>query len=213
MTIKKERPILFSGEMVRAILEGRKTQTRRIVKNQGLIKLSPNDGKTPMIDVNNMTEANWKKVHKELPPSFGHLYFCPYGKVGDRLWVREKHCFAKGNGIQVRYAADGQPMQTFYPDQPVDGKIKWVPSIHMKRQNSRLTLEITNVRVERLQDISNSDILDEGITAASPYEKQFHDDQPSLKRQWQYLWESINGAESWAKNPWVWVVEFKVVKS
>jgi len=166
----KERPILFSGPMVRAILEGRKTQTRRIVKPQPLRDrgvMAFNDGEHPQMR-------------------------CPYGKPGDRLWVRETWC-PDVEPYTFRYKADG--------DEPLE---RWRPSIHIPRWASRITLEVVSVRVERLQNISEDDALAEGITlverGTSPVD------------QFNKLWESINGPGSWEANPWVWVVEFKRIE-
>ena len=170
----KQKPILFSTEMVRAILDRRKTQTRRILKE---IK---NEG-------------------------------CPYGKIGDRLWVREPFCDAdpayfdkKGNLVQYAYKADNYPIGTF----------KWKPSIFMPKKASRITLEITNIRVERLNDISEQDAIAEGVEEC---DDKYHDDcqYGSIGNICSYktLWESINGQGSWGQNPWVWVIEFKRVES
>lgn len=159
----KERPILFSGPMVRAILDGRKTQTRRVVK--------PRQG---MLD-------DWTG----LP--------CPYGKPGDRLWVRETCYFEQPHG-EVIYRADPGSEKALDPE--FTG-LRWRPSIHMPRWASRITLEIVNVRVERLQDIRVDDARAEGVTAKWPV------------HGFRNLWQSINGFGSWDANPWVWVVEFR----
>lgn len=157
----KERPILFSGEMVRAILEGRKTQTRRIIKGK--------------------RDANGISI--EIPR---------FGKIGDLLYVRETWSEDFDGRIQYRADTDGT------------GR-KWKPSIHMPRRVSRITLEITNIRVERLNDISEEDSEAEGVSGTWTRD---------LNYKWHFkkLWESLNGAGSWEKNPWVWVVEFKVVQ-
>ena len=191
----KERPILFSGPMVRAILDGRKTQTRRVVK------LKCHDG----FEVG----PNYEGEH--WPVRGGDRMPCPYGKPGDRLWVRETH-FKYGGGFI--YRADYGNLT------PISDGIggPWKPSIHMPRVASRISLEITGVRVDRLQDISNEDCVAEGITAigkgvrmpdgryaqAGRYETK----ASTVRQLYSELWESINGPDSWAANPWVWVVEF-----
>ena len=192
----KERPILFSGLMVRAILEGRKTQTRRIVKC--LVSDGAVFGVRPMIDEPGMWLYN------------GRVFPCPYGKPGDRLWVRET--FSVCVDSNIFYKADGKP-------DPWDG-IKWKPSIHMPRVASRITLEITGVRVEQLQDITNADCVAEGIepigdeqtikgTGFTVQAGRLNDRYSTVRQLYSELWESINGPGAWNANPWVWVVEFK----
>lgn len=205
----KERPIMFSGEMVRAILDGRKTQTRRVVKPQTLelfeaaIQLGEvTDFFTDAIDV------DWAYVGG----------FCPYGQPGDRLWVRETwadHCAAdatcaihyRAGGCRAMLCADsgaGDPvgLGDELPENPIRPP-KWRPSIYMPCWASRLTLEITAVRVERLQDISRGDAMEEGC----PFANMAKGDDP--RRWYAELWRSLNGPDSWAKNPWVWVIEFR----
>lgn len=201
----KERPILFNDEMVRVILEGRKTQTRRAIKPQ------------PYLDANN--NACWnghnfgqsadgvphiQQLSSQLPSTKTKRVYCPFGQVGDRLWVRE--CFGLLGDKEkhvLHYRA------THWRD----GKnMGWTPSIHMPRWASRITLEITNVRVERLQDISEADAEAEGWLKRPEVsnDQQVHHD---AGHDWfSDLWVSINGLESWAANPWVWVIEFKAVQ-
>ena len=188
----KERPILFKDEMIRAILDGRKTQTRRVVKPQ------------PSNVINDL--FIWRD---NATPRDELMASCPYGQPGDQLWVRETYF---GNHFQhpnepedereLHYLADGLPCFEGEEDE-----IRWRPSIHMPRWASRLQLEIVNVRVERLQDISESDALEEGITYNHIPNNGL---DPMRARTWfRGLWESINGPGSWDLNPWVWVVEFK----
>lgn len=214
----KERPILFSGPMVRAILEDRKTQTRREVKPQPLMwdssdKPSISDG--PIHGPEEYQPVAYDK-HGDMiagKPIYG-VYDsdgewgvkCPYGQPGDRLWVRETFADEAGGtrrflGEHIFYRADDwQPL--------VD---RWTPSIHMPRWASRVLLEITAVRVERLQDISSADCIAEGCSGGHssipcyPY-------SATEKEHYQWLWDSINGAGSWDANPWVWVIDFKVVE-
>ena len=207
-TTHKERPILFSAPMVRAILDGRKTQTRRIVKPQP-----------------EWAEGAWYWRHPRYNNGLGVHYFhtdaesaaekmatvCPYGVPGDRLWVRETWFdnMASDDGDEARtparcvYRANGEFIDQF-PEEYMDGK--WTPSIHMPRWASRITLEITGVRIERLQDITNNDALDEGTPDLRTIENGW-----DMRRCFQDLWEQINGVGSWGENPWVWVIEFKKV--
>lgn len=193
-----DRPILFSAPMVRAILDGRKTQTRRVVKPQpvdrggGSLSISYAAGK-----MNHMGPAGF--MLEKLAQ-----YGCPYGKTGDLLWVRES--FAKD--------CDGYVYKATCPWW--DGLVKKKPSIHMPRSASRITLEITDVRVERLQDISDEDALEEGVTETEFYENAERKVSagapwPAERLAFADLWQSINGTESWAANPWVWVISFKRV--
>jgi len=183
----KERPILFSAQMVRAILQGRKTQTRRIVKGLPYAPLAFAE----------FTAADpsgfWGFGHANNPI---HCIHCPYGETGDRLWVRETHCKYGGGFI---YRADYGNLT------PISDGVggPWKPSIHMPRVASRIALEITGVRVERLDDISEADAIAEGCQCAGV--------PASLTNRGAFakLWESINGPESWAANPLVWVVEFR----
>lgn len=168
-----EHPILFSGPMVRAILHGTKTQTRRALRPQPDRKLDAT------VHYDRATGgAMWASIHGD------HGTHCPYGKPGERLWVRET--WRKAEGV-LQYRAD--PV-TWGPTR------KWTPAIHMPRVASRLTLEVTGVRVERLQDITERDAIDEGETGTSGY---------------RLLWDDLNGKRGlgWSTNPWVWVVEFR----
>lgn len=225
----RERPILFAGPMVRAILNGEKTVTRRVMKPQP----------TP----SNMGGHSWPcpihqtMLHVEQELQNGEGIWggladsaCPHGAPGDRLWVRETFATlsagqyepvkpAYGYGQEVRFAAT-DPLADC--DIGVRG-YPWRPSIHMPRWASRILLEITAVRVERLQDISDEQALAEGLRWHSLYRQwggvESHPASRPECPQWRWyedpitafrqLWESINGAGSWDANPWVWVVEFK----
>lgn len=200
----KERPILFSATMVRAILAGTKTQTRRVVKSKHVPWLD-----LPWLEnsVFNFLDGKWNQ--RQLP----------YGQPGDRLWVRESFRLVRtvlggADGCKIppskfldstrRFEADGA---VSYPDarMRVFGKLR--PGIHMPRWASRITLEVTGVRVERLQGISEADARAEGYPGGP-------DDLGAIERPllwYRELWESINGHGSWDENPWVWVVEFKRV--
>lgn len=217
----KERPILFKGEMVRAILEGRKTQTRRVAEihdgfmptwEYGRIKSKhPHQGKFGAFIQRD--SLNGRKELDILPSD--------YGAPGDRLWVKEtfKHIGNKCESstpervsATVVYQSDGETREcgnyecfTKAPREKWWNETRaiWKPSIFMRREFSRINLEITAVRVERLQDISAQDARAEGVRG--------HDNQVDANAIGRYreLWESINGKESWAANPWVWVIEFK----
>lgn len=199
----KERPILFSGPMVRAILEGRKTQTRRIMKQQPQLVVG---------DGNKITGAQWwyDKGDFALNRKTVVNFLCPYGLVGDRLWVRETFSDLRGMGFDMPFAYRADSLKDYGSGLQEDGDskrcrldygVKWTPSIHMPRVASRIALEITAVRVERLQDISEEDAKAEGI------ERRALD--PWNRTAFMRLWQGINGPESWANNPWVWVVEFR----
>lgn len=208
----RERPILFSAPMVRALLAGTKTQTRRVVKPQPKL----------VTDLWEPTVGGDRWIGTGPSPATGGTRQtwgwapCPYGRPGDRLWVRETHLnwwkLDPANPAGPRlfshvaaFAADG------YELEPGE---RWIPSIHMLRAASRILLEITGVRVERLQDISEADAIAEGIERredACGDWKHYCDSGTSVDAVSSYrsLWESINGEASWRANPWVWVVEFR----
>lgn len=210
----KERPILFSAPMVRAILEGRKTQTRRAVKPQPYIDTMGNfcwNGSNFGQDFNGPLIQS---IASPIPSSKTKRVLCPYGRAGDRLWVREAfmhepadYCWEASVSIPVR------PAHTIYrADSDPNGEAKgigWKPSIHMPRNLSRIDLEITGVCVERLHEINEADALQEGVTFPTPVKPG----RPERMARDAYmeLWEQINGDGSWDANPWVWVVEFKRV--
>lgn len=223
------RPILMSGPMVRAILEGRKTQTRRIVKPQPYSNGFHFDGRdilcycddlppsAMLMDVRHGGRRLYTTSNLE-----GWDASCPFGVPGDLLWVRETfsgphcmdahhHSFAVppskwGKSSTIWYWADGNPM---------DGD--WTrprPSIHMPRWASRITLRITDVRVERVQDISEADARAEGC---SGWYSPMHPDHGSTDgrtpaEEYRELWGSINGPGSWDANPWVWAISFSVIR-
>lgn len=200
--MSKERPILFSGAMVRALLAGTKTQTRRAVKAKHLPWLENS--------VLNFLDGKWNQRP------------LPYGQPGDRLWVRETWMDLQGTGIEVvtgstaRYAYGADtPRGSYGDDQRKCYGLKWRPSIHMPRAVSRITLEITSVRAERLQDISEADALAEGIVRQPDGgygladTTHYHFTDP--RQSYFSLWEAINGEENVAANPWVWVVEFRML--
>ncbi|CAM6496837.1 hypothetical protein [Klebsiella michiganensis] len=229
----KERGMIFNGEMVRAILDGRKTQTRRPVK-------------FPVHDKNLGCELAGNELAGEL--SAGNYLNSAFGKPDDRIWVRETWGVVSheldedgrirpwtpdrpatainempfGNGYysgHAIYAADGD--FTWGDDDGYeDGRSCWKPSIHMPRWASRITLEITNVGVQRLQSISPNDAAREGLVklpATGRYcinqgDQYFGGASQDAREVFSWLWESIYGADSWKANPWVWVIEFKRVE-
>ena len=200
----KERPILFSAPMVRAILEGRKTVTRRIVKPVRGYE----DCSIRRPDKAAASHSVWWHGRFE---SVGVMQDCPYGKPGDRLWVRE--AWAR---IGIAQAPDQEWVVYRESDNRTDYGGPWKPGIHMLRRDSRILLEITDVRVERLQDISPDQAFAEGVNGSMC--QQFLESSPTRFtcreaeiHGFSGLWESINGADSWDANPWVWVVEFKQV--
>lgn len=210
--------MIFNADMVRAILDGRKAQTRRIMKVQ------PSDGFHPthngygldlnahwytpgVVDKNGYLQPAKKDVFGVADENEG--YTCPFGAVGDRIWVRETFCAVHDHDepsgcSALLYAADGNGPYG-----------KWTPSIHMPRCASRITLEITGVRVERLNSISQEDAQAEGMELTGW--RPTYSDPDSGGEVWTpydnfaQLWESIYGEGSWQANPWVWVIEFKVV--
>lgn len=223
----KERPILFSGEMVRAILDGRKTQTRRVIKPQ---PCQLDNGKWYW-----QKRTNDTGVYTDLP--YGHWWEyalvsgeCPYGVSGDLLWVRETWGIYSESWTDYGWEGDGivdiaipkalppgsmhRKYHVAYKESgyEADEGEQWRPSIHMPRWASRITLEITSVRVERIQDISVEDMVAEGITpnmapTHAPYWQQ------NTRHHFIDLWESINyhRGYGWDNNPWVWAITFKQV--
>ncbi len=217
----RERPILFSGPMVRAILEGRKFQTRRAVKPRGGGRL----GVRPDATARELRAGEWC-FGVDCPrgwSSLGSGFACPYGKPGDTLWVREAwlerldHVRGAVDLNAIRYTADGEP--------PEPHRWRKRSPIHMPRWASRITLEVTGVRVERLHSITEKDARAEGVEndmLSGRYGWKNYGDTETAGDSCDYfvdardsfrsLWESINGADSWAANPWVWVVSFVVKK-
>lgn len=215
----KERPILFSGPMVRAILDGRKTQTRRILHIPPGWDLGTAERESCRLGM--ITSPHPKKnrfgafVHKEIHPGSGKCQHdivpCKYGKPGDRLWVRESLVLWPGS---MDYKADGVPVPINTSSHQQwswfqNYKNASCPSIHMPRWASRIALEICDVRVERLNAIREEDAKAEGATPIhEPNEMRWQHYSP-YGVGFTQLWESINGPGSWDANPWVWVVEFR----
>ena len=214
----KTRPILFSAPMVRALLDGSKSQTRRNAK-------FPDD----------TTSVEWVVDKETVPTGLPYTGWvidcsaplslprkCPHGQPGDLLWVRET--WAAADTMLYHYATDPPryiaykadlSARCFDPEGPCNveywnfDKLKWKPSIHMWRWASRITLEIVSVRVERLQNISEDDALAEGVSVHPDHHHKPRESIYSPVQAYRDLWESLNGPGSWDANPWVWVIEFK----
>ncbi len=219
----KERGILFSAPMVRAILAGTKTQTRRVVKHRAF-----GASDTPGYDWtfrNPRTGGCWNDVsHARM------LELCPYGVIGDRLWVREtwqawervSHEYDEWEPLDRERRAGATWAEWLDEHRPPDSieyratsesQGPWTPAIHMPRWASRILLEVTGVRVERLQAITEADAKAEGVR---PFPLDLEGDcwtDGTYRTAYNYLWNEINGwnPNSWVANPWVWVVEFKRV--
>jgi len=227
-----ERPIILNADMVRAVLNGSKTQTRRIIqspaKNMQVTVQKVIDYREPgdkwygehVFSMRNQS-GTWCDYTKEQ-----FLAKCPFGAVGDRLWVRETFATLEPGSYEpvkpcdgyaqvVRYAASDRLANS---DRDVRG-FNWRPSIHMPRWASRITLEITNVGVQRIQSISQNDAAREGLVklpASGRYcinegDQYFGGASHDARGVFSWLWSSIYGEESWQANPWVWVIEFKRV--
>jgi len=212
----REIPILFNSEMVNALLDGRKTQTRRIVKPQ------------PEMDI--------KAIQKVITldgknrdgffcagDDYGKAFFCPYGQPGDLIWVREGFTLDHLDHNFPHYRAD-----MINPSDPPPKPHKWKPSIHMPKAIARIWLQVKKIELERLQQITDQDVIDEGIAAfkcvpgdgyPSPLYKHYM--STSQRETWipdplisfQSLWQSIHGPDAWDANPWVWVVHFDVIST
>ncbi|EPM0553128.1 hypothetical protein WJG01_004983 [Klebsiella pneumoniae] len=207
----KERGMIFNGEMVRAILDGRKTQTRRPIKWK----------QTRFTEIGEREDGSKWPWSEDAEHACDFWHPCPFGAVGDRIWVREtfqgplfdydlmdSYCkdptpFEKPEFCV--YKADGVPAPEFY-DADDELHCCWRPSIHMPRWASRILLEITNVRVERLKSISDGDAIREGCSTADMKSGD------CVADVFARLWASIYGSDSWNANPWVWVIELKRVE-
>lgn len=226
--MSKEHPILMNGAMVRAMLAGTKSQTRRVVRLPHKNALGQWEPTTIGGELGGLTVSG-----EEIPAQgaiwhtrTGDCLVSPYGQPGDRLWVREtwrtdatldRRAPSDFHGWPVKYDADGTVLSHGAHFGNTDGKTR--VSIHMPRWASRILLEITGVRIERLQDISDADIEAEGIDMVALAEAQERYDviakdgnasgRPTLRSAWRDLWESTGG--DWDANPWLWAISFKRV--
>ncbi len=212
----KERPMLFSSEMVKAIIQNRKSQTRRVLRPQPF-----------QASTGSWFWSSGDNHHVWSDHPFPHIHLdCPYGSPGDRLWVRETFCIdhfeylGKLKGLpppgrsHIYYAADGEDLCSQIPECDCsDGCIPWRPSIHMPRWASRLDLEIKSIRVERLQDITEAEIAAEGFFKQDNLwcvTENFPASNNPLYA-WELYWNLLNSERGypWAANPWGWVIEFR----
>ncbi|HFD1369675.1 TPA: hypothetical protein ACF1IH_001000 [Klebsiella quasipneumoniae] len=232
----KERGMIFNSEMVRAILDGRKTQTRRPIKWK----------QTRFTEIGEREDGSKWPWSEDAEHACDFWHPCPFGAVGDRIWVRETWSDVNLDGAPaVAYRADDEVYDLMeneslldedgafnYQDTRVSKyqfaawhsdlisgiEGNWRPSIHMPRWASRILLEITNVRVERLNAISEEDARAEGIidggclNCGEPEPCGCANPEPDATDAFAYLWQSIYGQESWNANPWVWVISFKPVE-
>ncbi|EAB2302862.1 hypothetical protein SKB45_003970 [Salmonella enterica] len=210
----KERGMIFNAEMARAILDGRKTQTRRPFKWK----------QTRFTEIAERDDGSLWPWAEDCERGGDIWFACPYGEIGDRIWVRETfrvHSRATDVATLVYRASvrNSWTEQTHRVPIAVCDKQatpeKWTPSIHMPRWASRITLEITDVRVERLNDIRECDAIAEGAPPSHPSIDRVSQEYgfPDFSRSWfGQTWQNIYGEESWAANPWVWVIEFKRVE-
>ena len=204
--MSKDRPIIFKSPMVRALLDGSKTQTRRLMKPQPVpIPGEPGKHWWPSNTAQSMMRV--EDGFQKHPCIFDDA--CPHGQPGDRIWVRETFADI---GCRLTYRAD--------EDDGAHCKVKrWIPSIHMPRADSRILLEIVSVRIERLQDISDADIVAEGIDMETLAESQDRYDivckgsdassRATERTAWRDLCESTGG--DWEANPWCWAITFNRV--
>lgn len=236
----KQIPIIFSTPMVQAILAGRKNMTRRVVKFKNKswrLSYEANEPDRTDLDAFGVLDkdGNLIEIEEGQPSSLKELELCPYGKPGDILWVRETWLEEA-----IPKAPEGDYDEIIYrfkASEEKDKATKWCPSIHMPKEAARIWLQVTDVRVERLQDITEEDAMAEGVkpahcesTEGCPsrlckdgctakgewwnYMEPNGEGFPaySAKESFETLWQSINGPESWEANPWVWVVSFEIGK-
>ncbi|ENG0039741.1 TPA: hypothetical protein ACNMRT_002776 [Klebsiella pneumoniae] len=217
----REKGLIFNSEMVRAILDGRKTQTRRPIKWK----------QTRFTEIGEREDGSKWPWSEDAEHACDFWHPCPFGAVGDRIWVRETWSSDFANyypNDRVWYAADNNRQLDidmvdgvrgiYSPESDVHVPFRWHPSIHMPRWASRILLEITDVRVERLNAISEEDARAEGIidggclNCGEPEPCGCANPEPDATDAFAYLWQSIYGQDNWNANPWVWVIEFKRVE-
>jgi len=213
----KERPIIMSTEMVKTILDGRKTQTRRVVKDKHYSRWQidngiPHNGQDSIVvDIDGETIipiSYLKVIYDEQADRVGGRIFCPYGSVGDRLWVKETWVEQSGD---IYFKAD------WGEDKPVSmvcDNIKWRSPLFMPRWASRITLEITGIRVERLQEITEEDAIAEGMLPEGTLLPNLIHSADNPIEQFAQLWDSLNAKRgySWESNCWVWCISFRKIE-
>ncbi|HAS0926936.1 TPA: hypothetical protein ACPZVC_004488 [Enterobacter hormaechei subsp. xiangfangensis] len=205
-----ERGMIFNSEMVRAILDGRKTQTRRIIKDCTV-------GRDPISKFIQIGKRFIGCYPEDVPELIREC--CPYGVPGDRIWVRETWAEAGASAPDLKLYRANYPahVPTHYENVPPAEDVRWTPSIHMPRWASRITLEITGVRVEQLKSISEEEARSEGVARLREgfwkhYQPGWTQHQLSARGSFATLWDSIYGSGEWDRNPWVWVIEFKRIE-
>ena len=220
--MQTEHPIIFNGDMVQAILGDRKTQTRRVIKDPRISRIPAPLSSGSMGGIYSIADGEAElRLSKNEPPNFP----CPYGVPGNNLWVREKHYRWTGCGEAPSYWRRSPAKETYqsrgYFDDGENYEIHnhssasvVIPSIHMFRWASRINLEITNIRVEQIQDISGSDCFLEGIEKWVDYKGGYSISFLQARGRFHALWDSINAKKGygWEINPWVWVIKFKVLE-
>lgn len=237
--MKKERPILFSTPMVQARLNGTKTMTRR-TKGLDKINENPDDWQFEWADFYlkkpyTFTQKSTVNEKSLVERNFNQEQInCPFGMIGDVLWVKEtfnispndqltpdekNNCIPhEGNPEEYSIVYKASSKENTHPDHPEWGKKKWKPSLFMPKSAARIFLEITDIRVERLQSIPEQDAINEGIEPCGThgYKNYLSKTEMLCKlnpiESFKTLWQSINGVESWDKNPFVWVLQFKRIK-
>lgn len=221
----RERPILMNGFSVRQILAGAKFQTRRVIKpriknafgyypgESFWVGEHPGGGWWAVDDPNG--PPSWMIEDQDLRKREG--FPCPYGKIGDCLWIRETFSINDRGQVLMKTTKDELTNLLNLPDVP----IKWRPSIHMPKWASRITLEITDIRVERVQDITEEDARQEGIinggclNCGEDEPCGCSNPQPDARDSFIWLWDSINAKRGyrWSENPWVWCISFRAKES
>ncbi|WP_410027949.1 hypothetical protein [Citrobacter portucalensis] len=210
MTKITERGMIFNGEMVNAILSGRKVQTRRPIKWK----------QTRFTEIGEREDGSKWPWSEDTENVCDYWHPCPFGAVGDRIWVRETWAEAGASAPDLTLYRANYPehVPPQYENVPTVTSICWTPSIFMPRWASRILLEITDVRVERLNSISQEDARAEGIidggclNCGEPEPCGCANPEPDATDAFAYLWQSIYGQENWNANPWVWVIEFKRIE-
>ena len=205
-----ERGMIFNGEMVRAILDGRKTQTRRIIKDCTV-------GRDPISKFIQIGKKFIGCYPEDVPELIREC--CPYGVPGDRIWVRETWAEAGASAPDLKLYRANYPshVPTHYENVPPAEDVRWTPSIHMPRWASRILLEITDVRVEQLKSTSEEEARSEGVAQLREgfwkhYQPGWTQHQLSARGSFTTLWESIYGFGEWDRHPWVWAIEFKRIE-